>query len=70
MGGRGYLTVTVTSEAVETEFLCVPRPIHRPTSPDGRPILYRITHRANLWKAGERPRLAQRILEGDPKLSV
>ena len=70
MGGHGYATVAVTSEAIETEFLCIPRPIHRSTSPDGGPTLYRVTHRAERWKAGERPRLAQRILEGDPKLSV
>jgi alkaline phosphatase D len=70
MGGHGYSTVKVTSDAIETEFLAIPRPIHRSESPDGGPILYRVTHRASRWKAGERPRLTQRILEGDPKLSV
>ena len=70
MGGHGYSTVKVTSDAVETEFLAIPRPIQRAESPDGGPILYRVTHRANRWKAGERPRLTQRVLEGDPKLSV
>jgi alkaline phosphatase D len=70
MGGHGYATVAVTGEAVETEFLCIPRPIHRSESPDGGPILYRVAHRATRWKKGERPRLTQRIIEGDPKLSV
>ena len=70
MGGHGYSTVKVTSDAIETEFLAIPRPIQRSESPDGGPILYRVTHRANRWKAGERPRLTQRVLEGDPKLSV
>ena len=70
MGGHGYSTVKVTSDAVETEFVAIPRPIQRAQSPDGGPILYRVTHRANRWKAGERPKLTQRILEGDPKLSV
>ncbi|HEY0628767.1 MAG TPA: alkaline phosphatase D family protein [Sphingomicrobium sp.] len=70
MGGHGYSTVTVTSGAIETEFVAIPRPIHRSPSADGGPIVYRVSHRANLWKAGERPRLEQRVLEGDPKLSV
>ena len=70
LGGHGYSTVTVTSETIETEFLCIPRPIHRSPSPDGGPILYRVTHTARRWKSGDRPRLVQRIVEGDPKLSV
>ena len=70
MGGHGYSTVKVTSDAVETEFVAIPRPIQRSESPDGGPILYRVTHRAYRWKAGERPKLVQRVTEGDPKLSV
>ena len=70
MGGHGYSTIKVTSDAVETEFVAIPRPIQRSASPDGGPILYRVTHRANRWKAGERPRLVQKVIEGDPKLSV
>ena len=70
MGGHGYATVTATSDAIETEFVGIPRPIHRSSSPDGGPILYRVSHRAERWRAGERPRLSQRVLEGDPKLSI
>jgi alkaline phosphatase D len=70
MGGHGYATVSVTSDAIETEFLGIPRPIHRSQSADGGPILYRVTHRAERWKSGEKPRLVQRLVEGDPKLSV
>jgi alkaline phosphatase D len=70
MGGHGYSTVKVTGDAVETEFVAIPRPIHRSGSPDGGPILYRVTHRASRWKVGEQPKLTQQILEGDPKLSV
>jgi alkaline phosphatase D len=70
MGGHGYSTVKVTSDAVETEFVAIPRPIHRAETPDGGPVLYRVTHQANRWKAGERPKLVQRVTEGDPKLSV
>ena len=70
MGGHGYATVTVTSDAIESEFLAIPRPIHRSQSADGGPILYRVTHRAERWTSGETPRLVQRVIEGDPKLSV
>jgi alkaline phosphatase D len=70
MGGHGYSTVTVSSDAIQTEFLCIPRPIQRSDRPDGGPIRYRVVHRATRWKAGERPRLVQRVVEGDPKLSL
>ena len=70
MGGHGYATVAVSSDAVDTEFLCIPRPIQRSDSPDGGPIRYRVAHRAERWAPGERPRLTQRVLEGDPKLSI
>jgi alkaline phosphatase D len=66
MGGHGYAVVTAQANAIETEFVCVPRPITRATSNDGGPLRYRIVHRANRWKSGERPRLEQQVLEGDP----
>jgi alkaline phosphatase D len=70
MGGHGYATVRVTSEAMECEFVCIPRPLERSEHAEGGPLLYRVTHRASLWKKGERPRLEQRILEGNPALSI
>jgi alkaline phosphatase D len=70
MGGHGYATVRVTSNAIESEFVCIPRPLERSESPDGGPLRYRVIHRAPLWRAGERPRLEQRVVEGDPGLSV
>jgi alkaline phosphatase D len=70
MGGHGYSTVRVTTKDILTEFVCIPRPIHRDTSEDGGPIRYRVIHRAPLWDKGKRPKLEQRVLEGDPKLSV
>jgi alkaline phosphatase D len=70
MGGHGYATVRVTSEAMECEFVCIPRPLERSDRADGGPLLYRVMHRAALWKKGEPPRLEQRILEGNPVLSV
>ncbi|MGH6964678.1 MAG: alkaline phosphatase D family protein [Phenylobacterium sp.] len=70
MGGHGYAMVRASSTAIETEFVAIPRPLERSATPDGGPLAYRVTHRAPLWKAGERPRLEQRVLEGDPKLSI
>jgi alkaline phosphatase D len=55
---------------MRTEFICIPRPVTRATTPDGGPLRYRIAHTAKLWKPGERPRLEQQVLEGDPGLSI
>ena len=70
LGGHGYSIVHVTSDALECEFVCIPRPIERAVTPDGGPLLYRIAHRVPLWKDGESPRLDQRVLEGNPQLSL
>ncbi|MGZ5987096.1 MAG: alkaline phosphatase D family protein, partial [Caulobacteraceae bacterium] len=70
MGGHGYAVVRASPDAFETEFVAIPRPLERNMAPDGGPLAYRVTHRAKLWKAGEQPKLEQRVLEGDPKLSI
>ena len=70
LGGHGYATVRVTADALETEFVCIPRPIERSSGPDGGPLRYRVSHRARLWKRGERPSLEQRVLEGTPTVSI
>jgi alkaline phosphatase D len=70
MGGHGYALVRASSAAIETEFVAIPRPLERSATPDGGPLAYRVSHRASLWKAGEPPKLEQRVLEGDPKLSI
>ena len=70
LGGHGYSTVRATPREIETEFVCIPRPIHRSDTDDGGPLLYRVTHRAKLWSAKERPVLEQRVREGDPRLSI
>ena len=70
MGGHGYSTVRVTSRDIETEFVCIPRPIRRSESEDGGPLRYRVVHRAALWRPGKRPLLEQAVREGDPKLSL
>jgi alkaline phosphatase D len=70
MGGHGYAVVRVTSDTLETEFVCIPRPIERSERADGGPLLYRTRHRAALWRKGERPKLELQILEGDPRFSL
>ena len=70
MGGHGYAVVTASADAIDTEFVCVPRPIRRAGTPDGGPVRYRVNHRARRWSSGENPRLEQSIIEGDPKLSI
>ncbi|HEU4733902.1 MAG TPA: alkaline phosphatase D family protein, partial [Kofleriaceae bacterium] len=70
LGGHGYAVVRLDAEAIETEFVCVPRPIERAASPDGGPLAYRIAHRARLWRAGERPVLERTRLEGAPPLAM
>jgi alkaline phosphatase D len=70
MGGHGYAVARVAGDAVECEFVCMPRPLERSERADGGPLRYRVVHRAPLWPRGGRPRLDQRIVEGDPGLSA
>ena len=60
----------MTSKALATEFVCIPRPLERSPRPDGGTINYRVTHHAKLWKKGEKPVLVQRVLEGNAELSI
>jgi alkaline phosphatase D len=68
LGGHGYSVVRATSDALVTEFVCIPRPLERSKTPDGGPLLYRIRHRARAWKVGEKPALEQELIEGTPPL--
>jgi alkaline phosphatase D len=70
LGGHGYAKVCLSAEAMRTEFVCIPRPITRAASADGGPLRYRVVHSARLWRAGERPRLVQEVLEGDAGLAI
>jgi alkaline phosphatase D len=70
MGGHGYAVVHATADRLETEFVCLPRPIVRQDQPDGGPILYRVRHGAKLWGKGERPKLEQKVIEGNPAFSI
>lgn len=70
MAAHGYSVVTAAPDSIETEFVCIVRPVARATTPDGGPLRYRVTHRAAMWKPGTPPRMVQRVIEGDPKLSI
>ena len=70
MGGHGYSTVRVTSDVLETEFVCIPRPIERSETDDGGPLRYRVTHTAKLWTKGQVPKLERHVIEGDPRFSI
>jgi alkaline phosphatase D len=70
MGGHGYTVVRVTSNTFEAEFVCIPRPLERSDRPDGGPLAYRVTHRTELWKKGEVPKLERTIVEGNPQFSI
>ena len=70
MGGHGYSVVHVTSDAMETEFVCIPRPVERSGEPDGGALAYRVKVRAALWNKGAAPKLEMKVIEGDPKFSV
>jgi hypothetical protein len=58
------------ADRLETEFICLPRPIVRQDQPGGGPILYRVRHTARLWRKHERPNLEQKVIEGNPAFSI
>ncbi|HEX8655802.1 MAG TPA: alkaline phosphatase D family protein [Allosphingosinicella sp.] len=70
MGGHGFATVRLSADEMRTEFVCIPRPSAQEPRPDGGPLRYRVAHRAPLWRPGERPRLEQSVIEGDPGLAI
>ncbi len=70
LGGHGYATVRVSGEELETEFVCIPRPIQRSATPDGGPLAYRVIHRVKHWRPGERPELRREVVEGTPPLAM
>jgi alkaline phosphatase D len=70
MGGHGYATLRVSADAADCEFVCIPRPLERSEGHDGGALRYRVSHRVPLWRKGEKPRIEQRVIEGDPGLSI
>jgi alkaline phosphatase D len=69
-GGHGYATVRVSADALETEFVCIPRPFERAETADGGPLSYRIRHVVPLWRPGEPPSLIQQVVEGHPPFAL
>jgi alkaline phosphatase D len=69
-GGHGYATVRASAQELETEFVCIPRPLERSATEDGGPLVYRVVHRTKLWQPGQRPQLEQEIIEGNPGLAI
>ncbi len=70
MGGHGYAVVHALADRLETEFVCIPRPVVRHDEPDGGPMLYRVRHSASLWRKDERPKLQQTVVDGNPAFSI
>ena len=70
MNGHGYSVVHASADALETEFVCIGRPIERSDRADGGPLRYRVIYRTRQWAAGQRPRLERILAEGDLGLSV
>ena len=70
MGGHGYSMVHAASDFLETEFVCIPRPIERSERADGGALSYRVKSRTQIWKRGEIPKLRTQLVEGDPKFSL
>ena len=70
LGGHGYAVVRAGADELETEFVCIPRPLERSDRPDGGPLAYRVTHRARRWAGGAAPRLERTRAEGALPLSV
>ncbi len=70
MGGHGYAVVQATASRLETEFVCIPRPVVRHEEPDGGPMLYRVRHSADLWRRDERPKIKQTMVDGNAVFSA
>ena len=65
MGGHGYAMVTASAPDARDRVRLHPAPDRAQRRAGRRPARYRVRHRAPLWRAGERPQLEQRVLEGD-----
>jgi alkaline phosphatase D len=70
MAGHGYAVVHAGPDFLETEFVCIPRPLERSTEEDGGPLRYRVVHRTKLWGRDEAPVMEQHVVEGDASLSI
>jgi len=64
LGGHGYSVVRASSDELEVEFVCIPRPLERSERADGGPLVYRVAHRVKRWEPGTAPRLERTKSEG------
>jgi alkaline phosphatase D len=64
-GGHGYAVVRATADALEVEFVAIPRPVERIEAEDGGPLAYRVTHRVAMWNRGTAPSLERIKVAGD-----
>ncbi|HKE23367.1 MAG TPA: alkaline phosphatase D family protein [Bryobacteraceae bacterium] len=63
-GGHGYALVHARRDSLDVEFVCLPRPLERSTTPDGGPLAYRVTHRLKRWSANAAPQVERTAFEG------
>jgi alkaline phosphatase D len=70
MGGHGYSIVKADPHLLETEFVCIPRPLERSDRADGGPLRYRVKVRTPLWRKDEHPAPELDVVEGDAALSL
>jgi alkaline phosphatase D len=68
LAGMGFATVRASADGLETEFVCIQRPLERSDRPDGGPLRYRVVHRVPRWGPGERPRMESALVEGTAPL--
>ena len=65
-GGYGYTTVRASPEELETEFVCIPRPMERSDAEDGGPLVYRAVHRVRLWAPASGRRCGRKSSRATP----
>jgi alkaline phosphatase D len=70
VGGHGYAVVQAEADELQTEFVCIPRPVSRSERADGGPIRYRVRNRSRLWRERETPKVESTVVEGEARFSV
>jgi alkaline phosphatase D len=64
VSAHGYSLVRATTDHLEVEFVCVPRPLHRSLMPDGGAVTYRVAHRLDRWLPKAKPKLTRTKIKG------
>lgn len=55
LGGHGFALARATQTDLEVEFVCTPRPNAPCPQSSGPDVVYRVSHRLQAWRPGERP---------------